>query len=332
MKTRIIAALFIVIFLNACQDVQYHKIEGETQGTTYHIIYNKDKMLKTEIDSILNDIDLSLSKYREDAILYKINKNQDVALDNHFIKVFNKAIEISKASNGLFDITVGPLVNLYGFGNENRGDVLDSNLIDSLLQFVGYKKVKIVNNHLEKENPGIQIDMNAIAQGYSVDVIADFLERQGVKNYMVEVGGEVICKGKNEFGDEWRIGVEKPLENTDINDRQIELILGFKDVKKAVATSGNYRKFFVENGIKFTHTINPQTGYPTRDSLVSASIMANDCMTADGYATACMVSGFENAKKIVENDPNLEAFFIYFDKNGNYKFYFTSGYKKYVIE
>jgi thiamine biosynthesis lipoprotein len=332
MKNRIIAALFIVIFLNACQDVQYHKIEGETQGTTYHIIYNKDKMLKTEIDSILNDIDLSLSKYREDAILYKINKNQDVALDNHFIKVFNKAIEISKASNGLFDITVGPLVNLYGFGNENRGDVLDSNLIDSLLQFVGYKKVKIVNNHLEKENPGIQIDMNAIAQGYSVDVIADFLERQGVKNYMVEVGGEVICKGKNEFGDEWRIGVEKPLENTDINDRQIELILGFKDVKKAVATSGNYRKFFVENGIKFTHTINPQTGYPTRDSLVSASIMADDCMTADGYATACMVSGFENAKKIVENDPNLEAFFIYFDKNGNYKFYFTPGYKKYVIE
>ncbi len=331
MKAKILP-LILIILLNACQDVQYYKIEGETQGTTYHIIYNKDKMLKPEIDSILEEIDLSLSKYRKNAILYKINNNQDVELDEHFIKVFNKTVEISDASNGLFDITVGPLVNLYGFGNTNKGDVMDSTLVDSLLQFVGYHKVRIKNKHLEKDNPGIQIDMNAIAQGYSVDVVADYLERQGIKNYMVEIGGEVLCKGKNEFGDEWRIGVEKPIENTDINDRQVELILGFKDVKKAVATSGNYRKFYMENGIKFTHTINPQTGYPTRDSLVSASIMADDCMTADGYATACMVSGFENAKKIVENNPNIEAFLIYFDKNGKYKFYFTPDYKKYVIE
>jgi thiamine biosynthesis lipoprotein len=289
-------------------------------------------MLKPQVDSILERIDLSLSKYRKDAILYKVNENQDVELDDHFIKNFNKAMEISKATNGMFDITVGPLVDLFGFGDKKRGDITDTALVDSLLQFVGYNKVKIVNRHLVKQNPGIQLDFNAIAQGYSVDVIADYFERIGIKNYMIEVGGETMCRGHNEFGDEWRIGVEKPIENTDATDRVVELILGFKNVKKAVATSGDYRKFYIANGIKYTHTIDPHTGFPVKDSLVSASIMADDCMTADGYATACMASGFKKAKELVNAHPELEAFFIYFDHNGKYKFYITPGFKKYVIE
>ncbi len=332
MKRNILFLGIAIFIFSSCQDVKYYKIAGETQGTTYHIIYNKDKVLQPQIDSILKQIDLSLSKYQTNSILYKVNNNEDVELNDHFIKVFNKAMEISKSSDGLFDITVGPLVDVYGFGNKKRGDVTDSALIDSLLQFVGYKKVKIVNRHLVKDNPGVQLDVNAIAQGYSVDVISDYFDKIGVKNYMIEVGGETLSKGHNEFGDEWRIGVEKPLENTNITNRQIELIVGFKDVKKALATSGNYRKFFVENGVKFTHTINPHTGYPTRDSLVSTTIMADDCMTADGYATACLVSGFKKAVQIVESHPELEAFFIYLDKKGNYKFYFSPGFKKYVIE
>lgn len=332
MKRNILFLGLAVLIFSSCQDVKYYKISGETQGTTYHIIYNKDKVLKPQVDSILRAIDLSLSNYQENSILYKINHNEDVELNDHFVKVFNKSMEISKKSDGLFDITVGPLVNVYGFGKGKKGNIGDSTVIDSLLQYVGYNKVKIVDNHFIKENPNIQIDVNAIAQGYSVDVISEYFDRIGVKNYMIEVGGETLSKGHNEFGDEWRIGVEKPLENTEISDRQIELIVGFKDTKKALATSGNYRKFYVENGVKYTHTINPKTGYSTRDSLLSTTIMADDCMTADGYATACLVSGFVKAKKIVEAIPGLEAFFIYLDKKGNYKFWFSKGFKKYVIE
>jgi len=334
MKTNIfLLSIILSIFLFSCQDVEYKKIEGLTQGTTYHIIYNKDKDLQKEVDSILKDIDLSLSSYNENAILYKLNNNEDIKLNEHFIKVFNKAMEISKASDGLFDITVGPLVKFYGFGpNKTNGDLFDTLKIDSLLKHVGYQKVRIENNHLIKSDPDIIIDLNAIAQGYSVDVIADFFDRMGIKNYSIEVGGETLSKGVNEYGDAWKIGIEKPIENTDISDRQVELIVGLKNEKKAIATSGNYRKFHIENGVKFTHTINPKTGFPSRDSLVSVSILSENCMTADGYATACMVSGFEKAKKIVENHPELEAFFIYFDQNGNYQFYFTPGFKKYVIE
>ena len=332
MKKPLFLISIVLMILSSCQDVKFQKIAGETQGTTYHIIYNKDKMLKQAVDSVLNEIDLSVSNYNSKAILYKINHNEpNITLDQHFITVFNKAMEISEASDGLFDITVGPLVNLYGFGNEDKGEI-NNTVIDSLLQYVGYKKVRIAGNKLIKDNKNIILDMNALAQGYSVDYVADFFERNGIKNYMIEIGGETICKGHNEFGDEWRIGVEKPLENSDINDRQIELIVAIKDEKKALATSGNYRKFFVENGIKFTHTINPSTGYPTRDSLVSVTIMADDCITADGYATACLVSGFQKAVEIVKKNDNLEAFFIYFDKAGNYQFYFTPGFKKYVVE
>ncbi len=329
---KIILLSIIVISFASCKDVVFNKIAGEAQGTTYHIVYNKDKVIKTEVDSILNEIDLSVSNYNPKAILYRINNNeQDLTLDHHFITVFNKAVEISEASDGLFDITVGPLVQLYGFGSEKKGNINDS-VVDSLLQFVGYKKVSIVGNKLVKENDGIKIDMNALAQGYSVDYVADFFERLGIANYMIEIGGEVVCKGHNEFGDEWRIGIEKPIEDSDIQDRQVELIVGFKDEKKALATSGNYRRFFIEDGVKYTHTINPKTGHPAKDSLVSVTIMADDCMTADGYATACLVSGLEKAMDIVEKNDKIEAFFIYFDYKGNYKFIITPGFKKYIIE
>lgn len=332
MKKLLLFASTIILILSSCQDVKYQKIAGEAQGTTYHIVYNKDKMLKQDIDSVLLEIDLSVSNYNPDAILYKVNKNEpNITLDRHFITVFNKAMEISKASDGLFDITVGPLVNLYGFGTEAKGKINDT-VVDSLLQYVGFDKVKIVGNTLIKDNDGIIIDMNALAQGYSVDYVADFLERRGVKNYMIEIGGETLSKGHNEFGDAWRIGIEKPVENSDINNRQVELVVGIKDTKKALATSGNYRKFFVENGVKYTHTINPKTGYPSRDSLVSVTIMADDCMTADGYATACLVSGFEKAVKLVNEHDEIEAFLIYFDSQGKYQFYFSNGFKKYIID
>jgi thiamine biosynthesis lipoprotein len=332
MKKIIFLLGLVFILLSACQDIKYYKINGEAQGTTYHIIYNKDKMLKNEIDSILNEIDLSVSTYNTNSILYKINHNYlDVDLDNHFIAIFKKSMEITKNSEGFFDITVGPLVNLYGFGTEKKGEITQEQ-IDSLLEFVGFEKVKIEKNKVVKTVPGIVLDMNALAQGYSVDYVADYLERNGIFNYLVEVGGETICRGKNEFGDAWRIGVEKPITTFDYDNRQIEIIVAFKDEKKALATSGNYRKYYVEDGVKFTHSINPFTGYTTKDSLVSATIMADDCMSADGYATACMVSGYEKALKIINNNEKLEGFLIYIDFKGEYQFYFSEGFKKYLTE
>ncbi len=321
-----------LLFLSSCVKQQYYKIMGETQGTTYHIIYKYSRMLKPQVDSILQEIDNSLSIYNPNSIVSKINRNEDVEVDEHFIKVFKKAEEISQATNGAFDITVGPLVNAYGFGPGNKINHLTQKQIDSMLQFVGYKKVHLKGKHLIKDDPRIKLDLNAIAQGYTVDVIAKYFDRLGITDYMVEVGGELITKGKNEYGEAWRIGIDKPIEGSTEATREVQLILGLKGTKKAIATSGNYRKFYIENGIKYTHTINPKTGKTVKSSLLSASILSNNCTDADGYATACMVLGLEKAIELVNSKPNLDAFFIYIDNQGKYKFYFTPGFRKYVIE
>ncbi len=331
-KFTILLTAVAILLTTSCKQTHYYKIAGETQGTTYHIIYNYDKMLKPQVDSILRVIDNSLSIFNPNSIVSKVNKNEPVTLDEHFINVFKKAIEISEVTGGAFDITVGPLVEAYGFGAGQRLNKLTDRQIDSILEFVGYKKVKLEDHHLIKQDPRIELDFNAIAQGYTVDVIANYFDNLGIKDYLIEVGGEVIAKGRNELGGPWRIGIDKPIENSTEATREVQLIIGIKGRKKAVATSGNYRRFYIENGVKFTHTIDPYTGKPVRDSLLSVSILTDDCTTADGYATACMVVGLKRAIEIVENDPKLEAFFIYFDHKGRYKFYMTEGFKKYVIE
>ncbi len=332
MKTKLFIFITLIGFLFSCAKNNYQKIAGETQGTTYHIIYNYDKNLKPQVDSILHVIDLTLSTFNPNSMISKVNRNEPVKLNKHFIAVFNKAMEISRATDGAFDITVGPLVEAYGFGAGKRLKKLTRKQIDSILQFVGYTKVKIENGLLIKQDPRIQLDMNALAQGYTDDVIADFFDSLGIRDYLIEVGGEVVAKGKNELGEAWRVGIDKPIENSTELNREVQLIIGLKGRKKAVATSGNYRRFYVENGVKFTHTINPHTGLTVSDSLLSVSILAPDGMTADGYATACMVIGLKKAIKLVEHNPKLEAFFIYSDKYGRYKTYMTKGFKRYVLE
>jgi len=331
MKKFIHLSILSLIFLLSCNNTPYQTLNGTVQGTTYHIVYQSDEILAKEVDSIFKEIDNTLSFYNEKSLLYRINQNEDLQLNKHYINVFNAAIEISQTSNGRYDITVGPLVQLYGFGKDKKKENITDKMIDSILQFVGYKKVKIVNNKLVKQDPRIQIDMNSIAQGYTCDLIGDFFERKGIRNYLIEVGGEILVNGENDLGNPWRLAVEKPIENTDIIDRKIELIIGVKNQKMGIATSGNYRKFYYEKGIKFTHSIDPFTGKPIRDSLLSVTILAKNVTIADGYATACMVSGFEGAKKII-SQKGFEAFMIYLDKNGKYKFYFTPNFQKYIIE
>ena len=293
---RITFPILITLLLFSCNakkaNSKYISNEGFIYGTIYHITYESPdgNDLKAGIEKELNMLDISVSTFNKESVLSKVNRNEDVILDNYFVKVFNKAIEVSEISGGAFDVTVAPLVNAWGFGFKAKENVTAS-LIDSILDFVGYQKVKIENNIIVKDDPRTMLDFSAIAKGYAVDVAGDYLKRMGCKNYMVEIGGEVVARGVNKEGKTWRIGINKPKDNEPITPSELEAIISLPD--KAIATSGNYRNFYIENGKKYAHTINPHTGYPVDHNLLSASVIADDCMTADAYATACMVLGVE---------------------------------------
>jgi len=322
---------FIVLACNQQEKSEYIFIEGFTQGTSYHITYktNKKRNFKKEIESIFTNIDSNFSLYVPSSVISRINKNDtSVIVDDFFKTVFNRAIEIAQITRAAFDITVAPLVNAWGFGFTEKLKV-DSLLIDSLLQFVGIEKVKLVENKIIKENERVMLDLNAIAQGYSVDVVSDFLEKKRIHNYLVEVGGEVKTKGKNRNGENWRIGIDKPIENTNEFTRELQTVLQLSN--KSLATSGSYRRFYEENGVKFSHTIDPKTGYPVKHSLLSVTVIANDCMTADAYATAFMVLGLDESIKIVDKNNEMEAYFIFSDEEEEFKTYFTRGISKLII-
>lgn len=218
-------------------------------------------------------------------------------------------------TDGAFDITVGPLVRAWGFGPDAHKSFTEAKR-DSLMKLVGISKVSLIKGKLIKSDPHISLDFNAIAQGFSVDIICRFFNNLGIKNYLVEIGGEVRAKGKK-GGNLWRIGIDKPVDNNNSPGRELEAIIKISD--KALATSGNYRKFYIEDGVKYSHEIDPKTGYPVKNTLLSASVIANDCTTADGIATACMVFGTEKTIEFLGNHPEFEAFLVYSDSNGNFK-------------
>lgn len=311
---------------------KYMTVAGFTQGTTYHITYQskKGEDLQNDIDSLLARFDQSLSAYIPGSIISQINRNEpDVKLDTFFTDVFRKSYEVYKATDGAFDITVGPIVDALGFG-PTKGVNVDSSLIDSLMLYVGMDKVKIVNGSVVKKYKETLLDVNALAQGYSVDVVCHFFDNKHIRNYLVEIGGEVRGKGKNKSGELWRVGVDKPIENNQIPGADLQAIIELNN--QALATSGNYRKFYVKNGIKYTHTINPRTGYPVLKTVLSASVVANDCITADAYATAFMVMGFKKAKAFLAIHPELDAYLIIGTENGKYNIFVTKNLKKYIEE
>lgn len=325
--------LFCAAVFTACNAGKNNiiKIEGNAQGTTYHISYFSEDNINYQkaIDSILKAIDTSMSTWIPESIISRINKNDShVLVDPYFIDVFNKSIAVSARTGGLFDVTVGPLVNAWGFGFSKKANV-DSILIDSLLQMVGYKMASLEGNKLIKAKPQIMLDFNALAQGYTVDVIAGYLEKKGIPNYLVELGGELKAKGKK-GKDEWKVGIDKPDENATA-ERKLEAIISLNN--KALATSGNYRKFYEEGGQKFSHIIDPRTGYPAKQNLLSATVIAGDCMTADAYATAMMIMGLERSKQFLmdNKDLNLEVYFIY-DENGTLKTYASETLKNRIQE
>jgi len=318
----------LVLLLTGCGPKKlspYRKIAGFTQGTTFHITYedkaNQD--LSGAVDSIFKIFDLTFSEYIPNSIVSRINKNDSTALfDDMFVEVYNKSLEVYRETHGAFDLTVGPLVNAWGFGPEKKAKV-DSATIDSLLQYIGMDKIRLEGRRLIKKLPGIDIDVNSIAQGYSVDVVYRYFEQLGIQNFMVEIGGEVRTKGKNPKGETWRIGVDKPVEGNNVAGEDLQTIILLDN--KAITTSGNYRKFFEENGVKYSHIIDPHTGYPYKNSLLSVTVIANDALTADGYDTGLMVLGLEGARELLKLHPELEAYMIYSDANGKFQVEYTKG-------
>ncbi len=296
-------------------------VEGEAQGTTYHIKYidSNQTNYKTAFDSILLAIDQSVSTYLPTSLISQLNNKKDtIILDDIFKAVYLKSIEIGENTAYAFDVTLAPVINAYGWGFKNKSTITPQ-LIDSLLELVGVSNFKLSGDTLIKLLPNAMLDFNAIAQGYSADLLADFLEQHNIQDYMVEMGGEVKTKGKNVEGEWWRLGVDKPIENAE--SRKLSAILSLEN--EALATSGNYRKFYVESGVKYSHTINPKTGYPVDHSLLSASVVSKTGMEADAYATVFMVLGLEKAKVILETNPTLDAFLIYADSTGQFKTFIT---------
>ncbi|MBP1674278.1 MAG: apbE [Bacteroidetes bacterium] len=320
--------------LSACKNNPvYDSFNGFVQGTTYSIVFENNgrynpQDLKSEVEKILHDFDMSLSLYADSSVLSKVNRNEDVYLDHFFVEAFNKSAYITEITDGAFDITVGPLVKVWGFGPDARKNFNEAKR-DSLLRLVGMDKVKIENNKVKKADPGINLDFNAIAQGYSVDIISAWFDSKRIKSYLVEIGGEVRVKGDKQ-GVLWRIGIDRPIDDNNLPGNDLQAIISLKD--RSLATSGNYRKFFIEDGIKYSHTIDPRTGYPARNQLLSATIIADECATADGIATACMVIGKEKAIEFLGFHPEFDAFLVYSDDSGNYQTWSTENLKRYISE
>ncbi len=332
MKKYLLPIVIILFVLNGCTNspARYIYNKGMVYGTTYSITYESPngKDLQEEITEKLNEYNSMFSTYDKESIISKINSNQPVQLTDEFIKCFKKSIEVAEITNGAFDITCGPMVNAWGFGPEKKKKMTQAE-VDSLIELTGIHKVRLTEGEIVKDNPNMKLDMSAIAKGYTCDLIGNFLAEMGCKNYMVEIGGEVAAVGINERRNTWTIGINKPDENDLFGSSGLEAKV--KLTNHGLATSGNYRNFYVEDGKKYAHTIDPKTGYPVQHSLLSASVVANDCMTADAFATAFMVVGLEKGIEMSENIPGIEVFFIYADESGNNKVYMSEGFGEYIV-
>lgn len=327
-KISFLASLWILVFTACTGQKQYFVESGSVFHTVYHIKYEAPELLTEKIDAEFQKFNLSLNPFNPNSIISKVNQNEPVDADDWFIEVFNRAKEVSDHSDGVFDITCAPLINLWGFGF-SKMDSVTPQMIDSIKQFVGYQRVRLDGRKVIKDDPRVLLNCSAIAKGYACDVIARLLEREGIKNYMVEIGGEVAMKGVNQNGNCWRIGINKPEDDSTGIKNDIEEVVQLCK-KGGVATSGNYRNFYVKDGKKYAHTIDPRTGYPSEQSILSATIVAQDCITADAYATAFMAMGLEKARQVAENIPDIEYFVIYADENGKHQIEYSEGMLQYL--
>ncbi len=325
--------LFLIIgtiaIVRQQRSTPYQKDTGFVFGTIYNITYQNDKNLKKDIEDALKKVDYSLSPFNKQSVISKINRNESVKADKMFTDVFTLAEKISEETDGAFDITVAPLVNAWGFGFKN--DVLPTkHTIDSLKQLIGYNKVSLKDGIVRKDDDRIMLDCSAIAKGYACDVVADLLHDKGVDNFMVEIGGEIVTHGINDKRLPWKIGVTKPVDDSLNTNQELQTVLNVTN--KAMATSGNYRNFYYKNGKKYAHTIDPKTGRPVQHNILSATVLADDCASADAYATAFMVMGLDKAKAVLDKHPELMAYFIYSDDNGDNAVWYSPSLRDKITE
>ena len=294
----------------------YRTQQGKIFGTLYTVTYEHNTDLQPQIVAAMQAVDKSLSPFNKRSIITHINNNDSVCIDELFTEVFNSAKHIYGETHGAFDPTVAPLVNAWGFGFK-KGIETNAHTIDSLRSLVGFDRINLIDGKIEKADSRIMLDFSAIAKGYGSDRVARMLDSCGIKNYMVEIGGEVVVKGHNKNGNPWGIGITKPADDSLSVNQELQTVLRLTNC--AIATSGNYRNFYYKDGVKYAHTIDPRTGYPVQHSLLSATVIANNCMRADALATAFMVLGADSAIAYCERHPEIEGYFIVAADSGRYE-------------
>ena len=309
-----VAVFFIWAYPDEASDKekQYYHNQGYVFGTYYNICYEHNRDLHEQIKKRLQEFDNSMSAFNENSTLSKLNSNQSDKTDRYFEQMYSTAYEVWQLSNGAFDITVAPLVNSWGFGFRNKESV-SPEMIDSLRRYVGFEKIHLNRHHLQKDFPQTMIDCGAIAKGQGCDVIAELLQDKGCQNYLVDIGGEAVCHGYNEQSQLWRVGIVKPQDDPEGKNRDLQTIVQLDN--KAMATSGNYRRFYYEGDMRRSHTIDPRTGYPVQHSLLSATVVAPTCMQADALATACMVLGLDSALQMINGISEADCYLIYADND-----------------
>lgn len=301
---------------------------GITQGSYFSITYYDEsgRTFESEFDSIFDTVENSVSLWDENSIIRKVNRNEDVVVDKVFRDNFEWAKKASEFSDGAFDATIGPLVAAWGFHYKKEMEMTPA-MVDSIRQLVDFKKIEIIDNKVVKAKPNMTLDFNAVAQGYTADLIGTFLEEKGVTNYLVDVGGEIMARGGKPNGENWIIGIEKPSENYD-SERNVQLKITLKD--KGIVTSGNYRKYIEKDGVRYSHSIDPKTGYPVPQNLLSATVIADNAAWADCLASICMIVGKDKALQMLEDNADIEGYLIFVDEDGTIKTTSTSGFKEYT--
>ncbi|WP_406682987.1 FAD:protein FMN transferase [Seonamhaeicola sp. MEBiC1930] len=316
MKNIVFCCFFSLLLVGCSNEVKNTKLSGVVFGTSYSAFYDSDVDYQKQFDSLFYALNKSLSTYQVSSDISKLNRNEYVEMDEHFKKVYLNSKEIFELTDGSFDPTIGNVVNAWSFGADEAIKELDSLKIDSLMQFVGFHKTNLSKGKVEKENPNIYLEFNAIAKGYGVDVIGEFLEGRNVNNYLINIGGEIRVRGENkEKKAGWTVAVEDP--NFDGSQSYSKVIV-LKDA--AMATSGTYRKFKIdEKGNKYSHIIDTKTGYSSKTNLLSVSVIANSCMIADAYATAFKAMGIEKIKTFLKSHPELKVFLIFENENNEFE-------------
>jgi thiamine biosynthesis lipoprotein len=305
-------------------------LQGLAQGSYYAITYydEQGRNFQRDIDSIFHAVDMSVNLWVDSSVISKVNRNEEVVLDPIFIDNFNIAQQAAQLSDGYFDPTISPIVAAWGFSYKH-GDSITPQLIDSLKLLVDYRKVRIEEGKVVKENPAMTLDFNAVAQGYTSDMIAAFLDSRGIKNYLVDTGGEIMAKGGKPNGQPWIVGIEKPAENWD-SEQVVQTRIALRD--KGLVTSGSTRKYTERNGRRYSHCIDPKTGYPVEHNVLSATVLAENSVWADALASIGMVMGMEKSLQLFQSMEGVEAYYIFVNGQGELETFATEGFERLIIK